>query len=134
MTRTQRIVTAAVASLTLVGVAGGGVAWASADAGTPATRSNGSGYCGQAFGTDTPMDAVARYLGLDRTELVRQLHDGNTLTEIAEAQGRSVAGLTALMERRFDAMMGSGMMSGPGMMNGSGAGMMNGSGAGMMGR
>jgi cytochrome c553 len=146
MKRTHRIVTAAVASLTLVGVAGGGIAWASAEAGAPSTQSSASSHCGRTDGTHAPMDAAARYLGLERAELLNQLRDGRSLAEIAEAQGRSVAGLEAVMERERDTMMGSGSPMferdfemdlddmGSGMMNGSGAGMMHGSGAGMMGR
>jgi len=88
------------------------------------------------------MDAAARYLGLERAELLNQLRDGRSLAEIAEAQDKSLAGLKAVMERQRGIMMGSGNSMfemdmddmGSGMMSGSGAGMMNGSGAGMMGR
>ena len=39
------------------------------------------------------IEAAAKYLGLERKALCDQLHDGKTLAQVAEAQGKSVDGL-----------------------------------------
>jgi hypothetical protein len=91
-----------VAALGLVGLAGGGIAWAAADASTaPGTVSSAAGQCtgmyGTMYGKYSPMTAVANYLGLSRAELAKQMHTGKTLAEIATAQGKTVTGLESTM-------------------------------------
>jgi hypothetical protein len=52
------------------------------------------------FGHHGPasLDAAAEYLGLNEAELRSQLEDGKSLADVAEAEGKSVAGLkTALL-------------------------------------
>ncbi len=53
---------------------------------------------GGAFGGDSPMDAAASsYLGLSRTDLPARLQNGETLADVAAAQGKSVSGLEDAM-------------------------------------
>jgi len=97
---------------------------------------------GSMFGKNSPMAAAASYLGLSPTDLRTQMQSGESLADIAKAQGKSVAGLkdamvTAMkrtldanttltaqqradmleeMEEHLDAMLaGTSMMSGGGM-------------------
>jgi hypothetical protein len=52
------------------------------------------GYmAGMAFGENSPMAAAADYLGLSLTDLQTQLHDGQSLADVAVAQGKSASGL-----------------------------------------
>jgi hypothetical protein len=99
----RKSVTLGLVALALVGaLAGGGVALA-ASTGTTAPRSTatGSGHCGgmygMSFGTNSPMAAVAGYLGLSQTELRERMQAGKSLADLAKAQGKSVAGLKAAM-------------------------------------
>jgi hypothetical protein len=46
-----------------------------------------------AFGENSPMAAAAGYLGLSPTELQTQLHNGQSLADVAAAQGKSTSGL-----------------------------------------
>ncbi len=55
----------------------------------------GPGHHG--FGHVGSLDAAATFLGLTEEELRGALADGSTLTEVAEAEGKSVAGLEAAM-------------------------------------
>ena len=43
------------------------------------------------------LDAAARYLGLNRQELITRMCGGKSLAEIAKAQGKSAVGLRAEM-------------------------------------
>ncbi|WP_062641039.1 hypothetical protein [Streptomyces maremycinicus] len=98
--------------LVALGVAGalaGGVGIAQAATGTagasPAastasaspTHMCGGGMHGMAFDEHAPMDAAAKYLGLSRTDLQNQMHEGKSLADIAKAQGKSVSGLKDAM-------------------------------------
>jgi hypothetical protein len=95
--------TVGLATLGLVTLTGGGIAWASADGSGPSTSSTSAFHCpggyGMADGRYAPMTAVADYLGLTRTELRDQLRSGKTLAEIARAHGKTVTGLKTEMTR-----------------------------------
>ena len=52
---------------------------------------------GMAFGENSPMAAAADYLGLSPTDLQTQLHNGQSLADVAAAQGNSVSGLQDAM-------------------------------------
>lgn len=90
------------------GLALGGAAWAAA-AGTPhtyapaSTSDDDAGYCGghgygMSFGDkDSPMTAVASYLGLTPDQLRDRMRDGQSLGDIAKAQGKSLAGVKEAM-------------------------------------
>jgi len=52
---------------------------------------------GMAFGENSPMAAAAGYLGLSQTDLRAQLQGGQSLAEVAQAQGTSVSGLVEAM-------------------------------------
>ena len=157
MTINRKTMTAGLAMLGLVGLTGGGIAWAATETSSPpATTSHCAGY-GMAYGKYTPMTAIADYLGLSRAELVHQMHSGKTLAHIAKVQGKTVAGLKAViisamkrnldadtsltrgqrtamfavMKNHIDEMMNSTHMSGIDM-GGMGRGMMGGTDRGMM--
>jgi hypothetical protein len=143
MNRTSVVV--GLAALGLAGGLAGGVALAATD--DPGPRSPGQGYCGgqnqTMFGSQDPMRAAARYLGMTRTELLDQMHAGRSLAEIADAQGKTAAGLQrAMISAQVDTMMRGQMRGGMdqddmhaenGMMGDSRSGMMGDSGNGMMG-
>ncbi len=60
----------------------------------------GAGFGGPHGGPGGPgghLDDAAAFLGLTTESLVAQLQDGKTLGEVAEAQGKSVAGLKAAL-------------------------------------
>lgn len=155
------------------GLAGGGLAVAAATPAFHAVPGIGAGSyagsyadtdtdgmpCGGAglgkYGGGTQMQAVADYLGLTLDQLRDRMHDGQSLADIAKAQGKSLSGLrdavlaamqkrlaadtsltpqqrTTLLDRmrsRLDTMLTSnhmGGLGGPGMMGGRGGrGMMN---------
>lgn len=162
MTINRTTVTVGLATLGLVGLAGGGIAWAaSSTSSSPSTGTSTASHCagyGMAYGKYSPMTAVADYLGLSRAELVQQMHSGKTLAQIATGQGKTVAGLRAvmitavkrnlaadtsltsaqrtavlaLMKNHLGAMVAGNHMSGMDM-DDMGSGMMSGTGAGMMG-
>jgi hypothetical protein len=102
----RKRVTLGLVTLGLVaGLAGTGVALA-ATSPTPTTSSAGTapmgnGHCramtGSMFGKNSPMAAVASYLGLSPTDLREQMQSGKSLADIARAQGKSVAGLKDAM-------------------------------------
>ena len=48
---------------------------------------------GMAFGENSAMAAAAGYLGLSTTDLQTQLYSGQSLADVAAAQGNSVSGL-----------------------------------------
>lgn len=52
---------------------------------------------GMAFGQNSPMTAIASYLGLSQTELRDQLQSGKSLADVVKAQGKSVSGLEDAM-------------------------------------
>lgn len=157
----RRTVTVGLATLGLVGVTGGGIAWATTDASNRPASSSAARHCvgyGSADDKYAPMAAVANYLGLSRAELVNQMHSGNPLADIAKAQGKTVAGLKAAMvgamkrnlaadtdltaaqrtaflakmKSHLDAMLTGTHMSGMDA-DDMGGGMMGGAGGGMMG-
>ena len=89
-------------------LAGGGVALASTGAApAPATSTSANPSCGPGSGQFGEMDgmggmwsgqqpvmkAAAGYLGLSLTQLRTQLQSGNSLADIAAAQGKTVPGL-----------------------------------------
>ncbi len=106
----KRLVTGLVASGLAAGaLAGGGVAFASTGAASaPATSTSASPSCGPGSGHFDGMDgmggmwsgqqpvmnAAADYLGLNLTQLHTKLQSGNSLADIATAQGKTVPGLT----------------------------------------
>jgi hypothetical protein len=47
---------------------------------------------GMSFGQNSPMTAVASYLGLSQTELQDQLQSGKSLADVAQTQVKSVSG------------------------------------------
>jgi cytochrome c553 len=61
---------------------------------------------GMSFGHNSPMTAVASYLGLSQTQLQNHLQSGKSLAHIAQAQSKSVSGLEdamiAALEANFD--------------------------------
>ena len=111
---------------------------------------------GMAFGENSAMAAAADYLGLSLTDLRAQLHSGQSLADVAAAQGKSVSGLedamvaamtsnldantsltaeekaavVALMKSHLDAMVNATHSSG----SGSGMGLMGAGMGRMMGR
>ncbi len=102
MALNRRTFTVSVVTLGLVGLSGVGVAWAATDGNSPsATASSNSshraGMFGMAYGKYSPMTAAANYLGLSQTELIKQMHAGKTLADIAKAQGKTVSGVQAAM-------------------------------------
>src|SRR5450830_1059781 len=52
---------------------------------------------GMSFGQNSPMTAVASYLGLSQTELQDQLQSGKSLADVAQTQSKSVSGLEDAM-------------------------------------
>jgi hypothetical protein len=61
------------------------------------------------------LDAAASYLGLTDAQLRRRLASGNSLAEIAKAQGKSVAGLVQALvdaaKKRLDAAVAAGRLT-----------------------
>ena len=86
-----------VAALALAALSGGGIAWATTDGPAPSGPGDSSLHC--SGGEASPMNAVADYLGLSRTELIDQMQSGRSLAEIAKAQGKTVTGLKTAMLR-----------------------------------
>ncbi len=112
----RKRVTLGLATLGLVaGLAGTGAALAATSptstTSSAATALMGNGHCGvttgSMFGENSPMAAVASYLGLNQTDLRKQMQSGKSLADIAEAKGKSVAGLkdamVTAMKRNLDA-------------------------------
>lgn len=175
----RKSVTVGLAGLAIAGVLAGGAGMAVAATGPPSAPTStssaeppyghmgghgdmdgmsGAGQvghmAGMAFGENSPMAAAAGYLGLSQTDLQTQLQGGQSLAEVAAAQGTSVSGLEdamlaamtsnlaanttltadqqaahlALVESRLDAMVNSTRSSGA-RIGPMGAGM-----GGMMGR
>lgn len=118
----RKTVIAGLAGLAIAGVLAGGAGIAVAATGTPSTQSStsstappsghigghgdmdgtsGAGQvghmAGMAFGENSPMAAAAGYLGLSQTDLRAQLQGGQSLADIAAAQGKSVSGLEDAM-------------------------------------
>jgi hypothetical protein len=52
---------------------------------------------GMSTGQNSPMTAVASYLGLSKTKLQDKMHSGKSLANVAEAQNKSVSGLKDAM-------------------------------------
>ena len=117
----RKSVTVGLAGLAIAGVLAGGAGIAVAATGTPGAPSSTSstappyshmggsgdmdgmsgagqmGHTGMAFGENSPMAAAAGYLGLSQTDLRAQLQGGQSLADIAAAQGKSVSGLEDAM-------------------------------------
>jgi ABC-type sugar transport system substrate-binding protein len=51
--------------------------------------------------------AAAEYLGISRRELVGRLRDGQSLAQVAEAEGKSVEGLKQAIRAAIDARLDS---------------------------
>jgi len=62
---------------------------------------------GTMLGQNSPMTAVARYLGLNQTELQDRLMSGESLAAVAKSQGRSLPGLTDAMLAAQKANLGT---------------------------
>ena len=121
MKRTRKHLAAAVVSVALVGgLAGAAVATSNLPglgngrhmtATARGAMMYGSAWTGQGMGMAAnqtmPMSAAAVYLGVSQADLQAQLHAGKSLTDVATAQGKSVAGLkdalTAAMTARVNA-------------------------------
>jgi hypothetical protein len=62
-----------------------------------------------------PLNAAARYLGLDEAQLLSDLRAGQTLAHVAQAQGKSVAGLeqvlTTQAKTRIDRAVSAGVIT-----------------------
>lgn len=104
----RRTTTVGLAALALVGLTSGGIAWAATDAPGPSSAGAFGHHCagGQhLFGDDSMMTAAADYLGLPPEELVDRLRSGQSLADVARAEGKTVAGLkdamVTVMERRL---------------------------------
>jgi hypothetical protein len=78
---------------------------------TPSAHFAGPGRLGLAapglfFGPSAPAAKVAKYLGLTKAQLVKQLESGKSLAQIAKAQGKTTSGLeqaiTAAVKTRLD--------------------------------
>lgn len=97
----RKTVTVGMATVALVGLTGGGVAWATTGSAAPTTERSDTFHCaggyGMAYGKYAPMNAVADYLGLTRAELVKRLGTGISLADITRAQGKSVTDLKTVM-------------------------------------
>ena len=171
----RKNMTAGIAGLGLVGaLVTGGVTAAQASTGdesVPQSSSTNSStvddhyqsghMAGRGFGQSSPMMAVASYLGLSQTELQERLQSGESLADVAEAQGKSVSELkdamvselmtnldsdstlssddkaaaAEQMKSRIDTMLDATHTPGEGMGIGSGMGMHSGAGRGSgMGR
>lgn len=117
----RRTVTVGLATLALVGLTGGGIAWAGTDEGTPWSSGSAASLCagghGMAYGDHESMTAAADYLGLTVNELVDEMHSGKALADIARAQGKSVSGLRSAMVDAMKRDLGAGRGPG-GMMDG----------------
>jgi hypothetical protein len=74
----------------------------------------GFGHFGH-VGLFAALDAAADYLGLDESELRERLRDGNTLAEIAKAEGKPVDGLVRALvadaEERLDQAVSEGKLT-----------------------
>lgn len=108
----RKNVTVGIAGLGLLGVLAGGVSVAAAatgSAGAP-TPSPSAGVCpyggmpgmgfgmrGMANGENSPVTAAAEYLGLSQADLRTQLRAGKSLADVANAEGKPVAGLKDAM-------------------------------------
>jgi hypothetical protein len=121
MRMNRRGVTVGLAGLVIAGVLAGGAGIAVAATGTPSAPSNTSSAepsyvhmgghgdmdgmpgarlghpAGMAFGENSPMAAAAGYLGLSLNDLRAQLQGGQSLADVAAAQGKAVAGLENAM-------------------------------------
>ena len=115
----RKSVTLGLTGLAMVGVVLGGTGIAVAATDTPTVPSTASSadppyghmggmggmgdaddmgsMAGMAFGENSPMTAAADYLGLSPTELQTQLHNGQSLADVAAAQGKSASGLQDAM-------------------------------------
>jgi hypothetical protein len=108
----RKSVTWGIAGLALAGALAGGAGVAVAATGTTSAASTVSSadppyghmgdmgdadwmenMAGMAFGENSPMAAAAVYLGLSRDDLLARLHSGQSLADVAAAQGKSVSGL-----------------------------------------
>jgi hypothetical protein len=93
ITITRRVAASVVAVLTLI-VAGGAIAVANAANGP--SRAAATGTCGPGPGLGGRagfLDAAATYLGLTQAQLRTAHQNGTTLAQLAEQNGKSVAGL-----------------------------------------
>jgi hypothetical protein len=98
----------------LLATAGAAFAFAAGAGGALAERGHGPGGRG---GPGGPPDAaaIATYLGLTQAELRTQLRAGKSLTQIAQAQGKSVSGLQdviyASAKKRLDQAVARGRLT-----------------------
>ena len=105
LTRRHLVTGIAAAGLVAGGLVAGGTALASAGpapavataaAATPSSGP-GAGHCGGGYGMQADqqpvMQAAAGYLGLSLDQLRTQMHAGNSMADIARAQGKPVSGL-----------------------------------------
>ncbi|MBO3752229.1 hypothetical protein J5X84_39750 [Streptosporangiaceae bacterium NEAU-GS5] len=118
----RKNMTVGVAGLGLVGILAGGASVAaaasrSADAPAPSPTTSTCPYAGTwgvAFGmhgmagyAGSPISAAASYLGLSQTDLQARLRAGESLADVAKAQGKTVSGLEdamlAAIRRNLDA-------------------------------
>jgi hypothetical protein len=94
---------AALAGLALIGTSGAASAQSGGGGSAPANATSGIVWqAGQpggpaAFGAGALIDTAADYLGLSKDQLAERLRGGQTLAQIAVAQGKSVQGLIDAM-------------------------------------
>lgn len=118
----RKSVTVGLAGLAIASVLAGGAGVAVAATGTPSAPSTASSaeppyshmggngdmdgmsgagqmghMAGMAFGENSPMAAAVGYLGLSQTDLQAQLQGGQSLADVAAAQGKPVSGLEEAM-------------------------------------
>jgi hypothetical protein len=112
--RKRTIVTAGLASLLLVGA---GSAIAAGQAGPPFAPFPGLHQPGTGGGMGlmaggVVMDAAAEYIGISETALQIARHDGQSLAQIAVANGKTAAGLKQALVTAFKANLDSLVASG----------------------
>lgn len=150
MTLTRKSITWAIAGLALTGALVGGAGIAVAATGMPSPAPSPSntwsvdpphGHLGDsagirdrderqamAFDEDSPMAAAADYLDVSLTDLRADLHNGQSLADVAAGQGKPVSGLEQAIKSHLDATLNATHSSG------SGAGLMGFRMGSMMGR
>jgi hypothetical protein len=75
-------------------------------AGPHGRRGHGHGHARHWHAVREAFDAAGDYLGLSRGELKRRLRDGDSLADVAEAEGRSLDGLKQAIRASIAARVG----------------------------
>lgn len=109
--RKRTIVTAGLASLLLVG-AGSAVAAAQTGPLAPCHALTQGGMGGGVMAGGVVMDAAAEYIGISETALQTARHNGQSLAQIAVANGKTAAGLKLALVSAFKANLDSAVSAG----------------------